>query len=227
MERKSKVIKKDKVDEDVGLESRLNLDDVPESLQSEDKVITKGALDVRDKVKQIIARAQVEAKIIKNKAKEIYEQVQNIREQEKEKGFLEGKDEGYAKVTEELARMKSENAEIMENLESEALKLIYEIAAKVIGDAVKFNDDDLLGLIKQALHSAMGGDLVVFVNPADLERVKAKESQLVNAINATQSLHIKATDNVKEGGCMVESDLGTIDASLEIQLEALKKALGL
>lgn len=226
MENESKIIKKGDVPKKVGLRSQLDLEDISVTIMGMDeKVISAENLSQREAAKQILKLAQQEAKAVRERAKDILALVEKRMAEECLRGFAEGEQKGFAKVTEELAQHKLKTEEMLKNLEKECVKLVYEIAAKIIGDAVKLNDDMLQSLVHQALQSAMGANLIVYVNPNDLERIKPKETKLLSSLQAMQTLQIKASSNVKEGGCVVESDLGTIDASLEYQLEAIKKAL--
>ena len=72
---------------------------------------------------------------------------------------------------------------------------------------------------------AMGNELTVYLNPQDYDRIKKHSAPLMSVLQTTQTLQIKASENVKPSGCIIESELGTIDAQLDYQLEAIKKAL--
>ena len=46
-------------------------------------------------------------------------------------------------------------------------------------------------------------------------------------LDHSSSIQIRSDEKVKPKGCIVESEVGTIDAQLENQLKAIRKALGL
>jgi len=46
-------------------------------------------------------------------------------------------------------------------------------------------------------------------------------------VESGKTLVFREDDTVKVGGCVVETDIGTIDAQLDTQLNAIKKALAL
>ena len=96
-----------------------------------------------------------------------------------------------------------------------------------MGDNLQTSDDAIVGMMRNALQSTMGDQLTLFVHPNDYERIKDQETTLMNVLQATQTLNIRPTENVQESGCVIESELGTIDAQLDYQLDAIKRALGL
>ena len=227
MEKKSKIIKRDQVDEYISLEARLNIDEFQESKKTIDKkVISKSELSDHQKAGDIIKKAREDATLIKNKAKEIFLQVEEKMAQAKKEGFEQGRQEGLATVTEELAKIEQNHKDFLESIEKESIGLVYEIAKKIMGDNLKTSDEALVGMVRHALQSSMGDQLTLYVHPSDYERIKDKESQLMSVLQASQTLSIKATENVQESGCVIESELGTIDAQLDYQLQAIKKALG-
>ena len=57
--------------------------------------------------------------------------------------------------------------------------------------------------------------------------LKEHEKDLLTVIDQTQSISVKEDEEIPAGGCIVETELGTVDARLETQLRAIKKALGL
>lgn len=224
----AKIIKKDQVDQDLSLETRLDLkDNADVALGTSKKVIASKDLSEREQAKSIIEKAHQEAEAIKAKAKSIYQQVENKMDEAKRAGFEKGREEGQASVTEELAKVQKQQQDLLTRVEKEAIGLVYEIAQKLIGDALKDSDEAIIGMIRQALQSSMGNELTLFVNPEDFDRVKAHEQKLLGMVQAIQSLHLKASEKVRPGGCIVESELGTIDAEFDLQMEAIKRALGL
>ena len=223
-----KIIKKDQHDQDISLASRLDLKDFTESSAASDKkVVSREDLIAKTVASEIVKKAQAEAGGIKQNAKAIYLQVEDKMREAKEKGFAQGRQEGLASVTQELLTIKKNQRQLLAELEKNALGLIYEIAQKIIGDNLQTSEAALMGMIRQALQSALGNQLVLYIHPQDMERIKSQNADLLNALQTSQSLNIKSSENVKPLGCVIESELGTIDAQLEYQLSAIKKALDL
>lgn len=229
MERTPKLLKKEKLDEDLSLGTRLDLDEFT-SAMAEDldrKVISQSELSHRGLRDEILGQARAEAGEIKERAKKLYLQVEEKVREAREQGFTEGREAGLASVTEMLTKIAKQNEDAMASLEKDMLKIVFEIASRVIGDAFKVSDEALLGMIRQALGASLGNELTVLLNPADFERVKAAQSGLIAVLHGSQVLKLRPAEPVKPNSCVIESELGTIKADLELQLKAIKKALGL
>ncbi|MBF0104878.1 MAG: hypothetical protein HQM16_06080 [Deltaproteobacteria bacterium] len=221
-----KIIKKEDIDDQLSLDDRLQIEDGHSSQPSlSSKVVNDEEVAALETAKGVIAEAEKQAEEIRSKARSLLLQVEQKIQASREKGFLQGREEGYAKMTEELTRIQRDNQEVLNQIEREGVSLVYEIAQKIIGESIQTSADALVGMIRQALLSSMGKELTVYVNPVDLERIKDQESKLISVLQAVQTLHIKASENIKPGGCIVDSELGSIDASLDLQMEAIKRAL--
>ncbi len=225
----SKIIKREQVDQNVSLGARLDLNEsnVGAVASSDNKVVRAQDAEKLKQAQDIIEKAKQDASFIKRKAKELYLQVEEKSELAKKEGFEKGRQEGLSQVTEQLMLIQQKNQKLLKHIEKESLSLVYEIANRLIGDALKNSDDAIVGLVRQALQSSMGNELTLFVNPDDFEKIKQHEHKLLSTLHTAQSMSIKPSERVKSGGCMVESELGTIDAQLDWQLEAIRKALGL
>ena len=62
------------------------------------------------------------------------------------------------------------------------------------------------------------------MNPADLQFINETKYQLSNLIADVNSVTIEAEENIQSGGCVIETDLGQIDARIEKQLQAVEES---
>src|SRR5262245_44029717 len=217
-EYKKKIDLKTKVE----FEDRANVFDVAEP----SVVVSKEALDTQAKVRGILEEATAEAAQIKKDAREILGQVHEEMEKSKKKGEEQGFQEGLGRALEYLNKIHLLREKMFQNVEPQVVKLVFNIAEKVIGQQIK-ESDAILGVIRQALDAAIGQKIVVRVNPSDYKKVKEHEAALLSKVESTKTISFKEDDAVKRGGCVVESEVGTIDAQLDTQVAAIKKALGL
>ncbi len=218
-EYKQKVDLKTKVD----FEERSNFFDISEP----SGVISKDVLDSQGKARLILEEAKEEAKKIKNEAREILGQVQEEMERSRKQGDQRGYQEGLARALEYLNKLYSLREKMFEDIEPQVVKLSFSIAEKIVGQQIKENDMAILGIVKQALDAAIGYKILVKVNPVDYDKIKSQEAQLLAKVEAGRVISFKEDESVATGGCIVESEVGAIDAQLETQLNAIKKALGL
>ncbi len=225
MPEKSKVIKSEDIGQKVSLEGQLNMGAQSNAASSDKKILSQSDVLEATKAKGILAEALNEAENIKNKARAIFMQVSDKMEEARKQGFEKGREEGLATVTEQLVSIRKQNEALLEQIERQAVELVGEIGQKIIGARLEESDEAVIGLIREALKSSLGNELIIFVSPADYQRLHGHENQLMSTLSAMQTVQLKASETVTDGGCVIESELGTIDARFEIQMEAIKKAL--
>lgn len=223
------MIKKNLAGEILSLDSQLSLKE-PSSKKAfvfEKHVLKKKDLVEHEKQQDILEDAVKEAESIKEKARKLLSQVEKKVSEAQKKGFDQGRQEGLASVTETLIKIKKENQKLLDGLTKEALELVYEIVKKMVGEAFEASDEALAEMIRQGLQASMGERITVFLNPKDYKKLKGQEAKLLTSLHGTQVLQLKPLETVKEKGCLIESELGSVEADLENQLKTIKKTLGL
>lgn len=191
------------------------------------KVISEEVYQAGGEAQKIIVEAQAEAKLIRQSAEAILSGVEEERKRILDQAYQTGHEQGLASVTEALLKVKEERAALLQTLEKDLVALACDIAEKVIGRELAEREGAIADLIHQALQGAIGQKVVVVVNPHDLENVRNNQVILMQGLDAARHLQIRADEKVKVGGCLIESEIGTIDAELATQLGAIRGVLGL
>lgn len=188
-------------------------------------VVPRDVLSAKERAQQILDDAFEEATVIREEASRVLAGTKAAREEAKRQGFAEGVAKGRAEVTELLLKLQAMKEEFYKHAEPEVIKLVMEIARKVIGELVKEHAEAVQSVVAKALERSIGDHITVRVNPADYKDIVANESSFRTIIDRTKRLHFKEDETILRGGCVVETEVGTIDAELETQLEAIRKAL--
>ncbi len=186
---------------------------------------------------------------LQRKANEIirtaHAQAQQIRQQAYEAGYQQGYAEGKQQAQQEMERalqlqiesLRAEVEQFLHSLRAEfdaylqatetpMLELVMEIARKVIREELRMHPDHILALIRDALRRIKGfGAVRIFVNPADLERVRQHRASLLSVLDGIDQLEILEDRRVEAGSCRIETEQGTYDARLSTQLELIENAL--
>lgn len=189
------------------------------------RVISKETYAASHEARKIIDDALADAKKIKKEAEALLNRVQEEMEKKKKQGFEEGREEGLAQVSELLFAAIDTKEKMFQGVESDAVKLVYDIAEKVLGTELQQRETAILDLIREALHVAVGQKIVILVNPQDYDKIKNTQTSLIQALDSSKTIQIRMDEKVKPLGCLIETEIGTIDAQLETQLGAIKKAL--
>ena len=108
-----------------------------------------------------------------------------------------------------------------------ALVLARKMAEKIIGRAVELDPSILGEIAGQALAAsrARGGAVVLRVHPAELAAVERARAQWSQRLVVAADVRVAADESVERHGCVVETPVGRLDASLQTQLDALERAL--
>lgn len=190
-------------------------------------VITRDEIHAQEKGGEIIREAQVQASRIREEAQRLKAQVEAEREKARKEGYREGKEAGLSEVTEEVLKARGLKEKFLGECEPDVLKLVMTIAEKVLGDLTKKYAEAVRTIVRQALERSLGDKIVIRIHPKDLEKISQTDLQFKDVVDRSRQIHFKEDESVQRGGCVVETEIGTIDAQLETQMKAIRKALNL
>ena len=132
-----------------------------------------------------------------------------------------------AAVTELLVSARAAAAAERAAAKDVALVLARKMAEKIVGRAVELDPSIMGEIAGQALAAsrARAGSVVLRVHPDDLAAVEKSRPSWSQRIAAAADVHLVADDSVGRNGCVVETEVGRLDARLQTQLDALERAL--
>jgi type III secretion protein L len=135
-----------------------------------------------------------------------------------EEGLAQGRDEMSMKMMDTVMA----SVEYLEKIESDLASIVEEAVKKIIGDLPP--DEVAVGLVNKAL-STMRSDrrVLVRVSPADEPAVRS--ALLGPASGGSAFLDVRSDGRLSRGECVLESELGVVEASLQTQLKNLSAAL--
>jgi flagellar assembly protein FliH len=154
-----------------------------------------------------------------------------------EAAYLQGKEEGtqqanerfenslemFAQGIEEVSRLREA---LLQNSTHDMLRLVMSIARQVIHCEISVNREVILATIGKALNAAVSSDSYrIKVNPEDLALVTEKKPLFLASINGLKNIVFEADPAIARGGCLVESELGEVDATIDSQLEEIRRTL--
>ena len=173
--------------------------------------------------------AKAEAEDIIEKAKDYAGKVAEKAEEAAQKAFEDAKKKGEEEALEKFHTHVLAAVEMRSNVFREAerdiLRLSVKLAEKIIGRELQNNRETVVDIVTTALqHARLKQKLLIKVNPADLS-VAEMEIEKFKSFSRSQFIDITADPRVGAGGCLIESEVGTVDARLETQFRVLKNAL--
>ncbi len=178
----------------------------------------------------IIREALLEAKEIMSKAEA---EVQELRDKTLQEAGDEGYNTGFAQAKQEYEGLLQEANEIKEqagieykqvlaSLEADAVNTILEIARKVICNELQTKENILL-LVKEAFDKcAKDRKAVLKLSQADYDYVTENKDKLMSILQRSEDIEIKKDLSLSEGGCIIDTPFGSIDASAETKLKKIE-----
>ena len=185
----------------------------------------------QDEAEKIIAEAKEKAKQIESDVRAAFEQERREAEEQgrsagHEAGFVEGKSEVERLVQRTqtvLQRAQDKRTEILEETEQEIINLVLLIARKVIKVISENQRNVVISNVVQALRKVKGrGNVIIRVNMADLKLSTEHLKDFINLVEGAKSVQIVEDSTIDEGGCVIETDFGEIDARIASQLAELE-----
>ena len=154
---------------------------------------------------------------------------EQVRQEARQAAFEEARGEIKAlsdALSAGLAAFEQSKRHLLAAAESQLIELALAVARRVCkrltassSDAARANARHVLELVKHE------SDLVLRVNPAEYEALRELVADLVQDSERHEHLEVVADPQVERGGCLLTSREGTIDASIDTQLERIAEAL--
>jgi len=200
----------------------------------------------KEQANEIIEKAREKANIIEIDAQRAaVKTMETAKEEGRANGYSEGYDNGYAQglkegndlgraqyedAINEVQELKKKYQEDYDNLykisERYMLELAIEIARKVIGDALGSDDRVYTELAYKALKQVRGQEKVAIrVSSHDYPRALENKGALLSKLNEIEDIEIIEDGYLENGSCVVDTGTGTIDASVNVQMEIIESSL--
>jgi len=181
-------------------------------------------------VEMELPRAQSEATKILNQAKA---EAEGIRNKAREEGMVQGRGQGNKeaeqKVKEALETLNEavkERKKIIKDAEAEILRLALKAAEQIIRSEVSLHRDVCLNIVSEAINRVSDREqVIVKVNREDAEYIKKYKDRLAGIVDGVKSFSVLEDSGIEPGGCVIETNLGYVDARIGTKLAALEEAL--
>ncbi len=116
--------------------------------------------------------------------------------------------------------------ELMLHAEDSIVALALALAKNIVQEVVNEEKSVVIAQARKALQALRGADSVVIrLNPVDIDALEVAQSTLLADPMQMPKVKLESDYTVEEGGCIMESALGTIDAQIKTQFEKLGETL--
>lgn len=170
----------------------------------------------------VYLEAQEIIKAAQQQATEIVEEAHKAYEHEKKRGYQDGIAESKAEQTEHMLKVVSRTINYLSDIEDTLANILMSGVKKIIGE---FNQEELaISLVKNALqHVRNEKHVTIRIPPAQYSAVQARLNIILAEYKGVGFLDLVADPRLSAGDCIMESEVGVVDASVNVQLMALQK----
>lgn len=201
-----------------------------EELVSEEELID----NARNKAVDIINDAHLQSKKIIEEARA---EAEKIKEQAHIEGYEEGSKQAIIELDKHIASKNKEYDELKKNLEEDyenmrkelepqLVETLLTVFTKVTHTMADANRDTILHLVDSVMRNTeISKHFLIKVSKEDYQFMLNSKEKLYEHVSKNVSIEIYQDSNLKRNQCIIETDAGVFDCSLDIQLENLVKEL--
>ena len=149
-----------------------------------------------------------------------------------DQGYKEGWEQGHHEYVDAINQLKKvanwiveQRQQVVDQTESDLIGLVFDIVEKVVHHQI-YNDHVIYHTARSMLEYTAGHERVLIrVNPDEIRVLEPYHDEFLTAIGEAVSLEIIEDPNVAPGGCLLETNLATIDAQVDTQLAKVRQTL--
>jgi type III secretion system HrpE/YscL family protein len=185
---------------------------------SSPKVVKSESFEAGKEAREILELAR-------ERARQIVEEAEHQRESIIEQARQDGIAQGLAQWNEILAQATERTEELANHWEETMLRLSIKAAEKIIGEDLRIHPEGIVSIVRETLMSTRcGRHITIKVNDSQAHLVRERVDAL-KQLGTINEIAVVSSSSVPAGGCVVESELGVIDARLDTQLNCLEGIL--
>lgn len=152
----------------------------------------------------------------------------------REAAAKEGYQEGVMQAKEDIAELRNSmeiflNAkqEIFDKIAPEILSISVDIAKKIIKQELTQSPEVLLNSVHDILKglSKEESKVTIKTNPSQVSLLKTEVPKIAETIGLDAKITVIPEDTVDEGGCIVTTTNGIVDATIDTQISIISEAL--
>ena len=147
-------------------------------------------------------------------------------EQLKMRAEVEGFQAGFDAWTETVAYLEKEVAKVREELQKVVMPVAIKAAKKIVAAELQTNPEVILDIVSSTLKTvAQHKRVILYVSKQDFEFVENSKNRLKPIFEELESLSVREREDIEPGGCVIETEIGIINARLQDRWRTLEAAL--
>ncbi len=175
-----------------------------------------------------------------NKAKTQAAEIRGTAEKEaRETGYADGFKQGELNAKEEFKPFLETTQNMIQELsgfrkkmygkvEREMIEMVISLVKKVIHFELSTREDSVQEMIRLAVQSVLDKEsMTIKINPKDKEHAESFRPELQHLFGEIKNITFEPQTGIERGGCIIETNFGTVDARMDKLGEQIDKILHL
>ncbi|MBP5641130.1 MAG: type III secretion system stator protein SctL [Victivallales bacterium] len=170
------------------------------------------------KAEEVIATAEAEAEQIRNDAKTAFLE-------EKQRGYDKGLEDGKASIVARKLELIDESVAFMESVENKMVDIIMTALKKCV---MEIGDRELVvQIVRKVMNAVVRNQrhITLKVAPDMVDVVKGRLDEILKDYPMLDDIEVLDDVRLKGAACMIETEAGIADASVDTQLTLIEKSL--
>ncbi len=157
-------------------------------------------------------------------AKRIVDAAQAEFDRRSAAGYEDGMTAGRMEIAERMIDSVAKTVNYVSSLERSVVDIVMKALRKILGDMP--DRERVVQVVRNALSVARNQrNVTVRVHPQEAELVQARLAEITQPYPGVRFLEVASDARLAPGACVLESEVGVVDASLEVQLKAIENSL--
>ena len=185
---------------------------------SEEKVIGADEFSELMKATDVLKKAKSDVKEYLENNKE---ECAKLLKKAEEAGF----NQGLTEFNKQIIHYEEKIKQMEHDLQKMILPLALKAAKKIVGRELEAKPETIVDIVRQTLKPVTQSHHIrIFVSKQDKDALEKNKQDLKAILDQVQTFAIEEREDVTPGGCIIETEAGIINASLENQWRALESA---
>ena len=187
-------------------------------LVSDRRLVKAADMATAQTATEIIAAAEAEAARIREEAKAAFEE-------EKKKGYEKGLADGKLEISMQKLDLVDSSVAFMESVEDKMADVVLKALKSCV---VEIGDKEMvMQIVRKTMNAVIRTQrqVTLKVAPEMVEVVRARVSDLKAAYATIETLDVVEDPRLAGAACILETEAGVADASVETQLAAIERSL--
>lgn len=171
-----------------------------------------------------VCKAETILENAKRQSEKIIKDAGKVYEEEKKRGYKDGQAKAQGEVAEQILEIVTRSIDYLAAAESDVARVVMICVQKILGE---YPDQEVvIRAARNALQSIRNEPRVTLRVCVDMEEdVRNRIGEILKGNGEVNFLEVFGDKRLKSDSCRLESEAGIVDASIDIQLKALRNVL--